>query len=259
MKQITATILTYNEEDRIEACLMSLAGVADEIVVVDSFSTDSTLDICRRYGCRIKQRRLAGYGAQRQYATSLASHNYILSIDADEMLSPALASEIVALKEEGFTHRVYTAPRLNFYCGRPVRYCGWYPDMQLRLFDRRYANWSLSEVAEQVIFRDSVNPHALHGDILHYRCQTAAEFRRKEKHHALLHARNIAADTSISTTPLTPLFEGLRSFSVAFFANKGIAAGMAGLTISTQAFRSAWLAFSTANRFRNENNTSHIG
>lgn len=86
MTKISATVLTYNEERRIEACLESLKGIANEIIVVDSYSTDSTLDICRRYGCRISQRQLAGYGAQRQYATSLTNHSYVLSVDADEAL-----------------------------------------------------------------------------------------------------------------------------------------------------------------------------
>ena len=92
-----------------------------------------------------------GFGAQRQYATSLTTHQYVLSIDADEVLSPALQESILRLKEEGFSHRVYSVARLNFYCGFPVRHCGWYPDRQIRLFDKRYANWNLRDVSEAVI------------------------------------------------------------------------------------------------------------
>ena len=151
-EKISATILAFNEEKRIGACLESLRGIADEIIVVDSGSTDRTVDICSRYGCRISVRKFDGFGAQRQYATSLTTHQYVLSIDADEVLSPALQESILRLKEEGFSHRVYSVARLNFYCGFPVRHCGWYPDRQIRLFDKRYANWNLRDVSEAVIF-----------------------------------------------------------------------------------------------------------
>ena len=122
MTKISATILTYNEVGSIEGCLESLRDIADEIIVVDSGSTDSTLDICRRYGCKISQRELAGFGAQRQYATSLTTHSYVLAIDADEELSPALRRSLIELKTQGLTHRVYAFSRLNFYCGFAVRH-----------------------------------------------------------------------------------------------------------------------------------------
>ncbi len=264
MKGLTATILTYNEEARIEACLQSLAGVADEIVVVDSFSTDSTVEICQRYGCRIRQRQLSGYGAQRQFATSLATHPYVLSIDADEILSPALADEICRLKEEGFTHRVYTIPRLNFYCGRPVRHCGWYPDRQLRLFDRRFANWSLSEVEEKVVFRHSVNPEPLSGDILHYRCTTPDDFRQKERGHALLSAQRLASGDRIGV--MTPFFAAAKGFLDCYLRQGGIGAGATGLAISRERMVCGYISCYNARKLqkqsnieeKHENNTSII-
>ena len=100
MRKITATVITYNEADRIELCLKSLQGVADEIIVVDSYSTDNTVQICEEAGCKVVQRAFPGYGAQRQYATSLATHRYILSIDADEVLSPALRASLKKLRNE---------------------------------------------------------------------------------------------------------------------------------------------------------------
>ena len=113
MEKLTATIIALNEERRLAACLESLRGVADEVVVVDSYSTDHTVAICHDYGCRVTQRHFDGFGAQRQYATSLASHRYILSIDADEVLSPALRESIIRLKEQGFAHRVYAISRVS--------------------------------------------------------------------------------------------------------------------------------------------------
>ena len=129
MIKLSATILTFNEERRIEECLKSIRDIADEIIVVDSGSTDSTLEICRRYGCRISVRKLAGYGAQRQYATSLTTHPYVLAIDADEVVSPTLRQNLLLWKRTDPCHRVYSFSRLNFYCGYPVKNCGWYPDI----------------------------------------------------------------------------------------------------------------------------------
>ena len=129
MTPISATILTFNEERSIEQCLRSLEDVADEIIVVDACSTDRTAEICRQWPhCRVAVRPMNGYGAQRQYATSLASYDYVLAIDADEALSPSLRNEIIRLKKQGLDHRGYSFSRLNFYCGIPVKHSGWYPD-----------------------------------------------------------------------------------------------------------------------------------
>ncbi len=190
MKKITATIITFNEELRIDECLKSLSDVADEIIVIDSFSTDNTVAICNKYpNCRVTQRRFAGYGAQKQYAVSLSTNSYILSIDADEILDDDLKASILDLKQNGFTHRIYGVNRLNFFCNNPVRHCGWYPDFQIRLFDKRYASWNLRDVFESVIFPGSLRPQAIKGKLLHYRCSTPQEHRKKETLHASINAQ----------------------------------------------------------------------
>lgn len=247
MGKISATIITYNEEARIEACLRSLAEIADEIIVVDSFSTDSTVDICRRYDCKITQRRFPGYGAQRQYATSLASHSYVLSLDADEELSPALRTSLLELKQNGFTHRVYAFSRLNFYCGEPIRHCGWYPDVQIRLFDKRYANWNLRDVHERVIFPDTLRPSKIDGDILHYRCTTPKEYSQVQRRHAGIRARVIATQND-HVGALTPIFRGICDFLKCFFREKGVLDGPEGRAISRERFVSTMMAYSIARR-----------
>lgn len=256
MGKISATIITYNEERRIEACLRSLNGIADEIIVVDSFSTDGTVDICRRYGCKITQRRFQGYGAQRQYATSMTTHSYVLSLDADEELSPALRASLMKLKQEGFTHRVYAFSRLNFYCGVPMRHCGWYPDVQIRLFDKRYANWNLRDVHERVIFPDTLRPEPVDGDILHYRCSTPGEYRRKERRHAGIKARVIATQND-RIGALTPFFKGIGAFVGCFIGDGAIFDGPEGRAICRERFNSTMMAYRMARRqLRRENNTA---
>ena len=247
MSKITATILTYNEEHRIAQCLESLRDIADEIIVIDSMSTDATVDICREYGCKITRRKFAGYGAQRQYATSLAGNSYVLSIDADEVLSPALRMSLMKLKAEGFNHRVYSFSRLNFYCGQPVKHCGWYPDYQIRLFDKRYANWNLRDVREKVIFRDTVRPEPVDGDILHYRCATPRQFALTERRHAVIRARVLAAREE-KIGPLSPLFAAIVDYIRCYIRQGGILDGPEGRAISRERFRSALLSHRLARR-----------
>ncbi|MCM1355592.1 MAG: glycosyltransferase family 2 protein [Staphylococcus sp.] len=249
MNKITATILAFNEERHIGACLDSLREVADEIIVVDSGSTDRTVEICREYGCKLSTRKFDGFGAQRQYATSLATHQYILSIDADELLSPALQESIKVLKKSGFGHRVYSISRLNFYCGIPVRHCGWYPDRQIRLFDKRYANWNLRDVSETVIFRDSVRPEFIDGDILHHRCDSAEQYRLVAISHAAMKAKVLAAsDGEIGV--LSPFIHGLKALWRNYVVEGGVFEGKVGRDISFQAYRSEILAYTTARKLK---------
>lgn len=249
MINISATILTFNEERRIGECLESLQGIADEIIVVDSFSTDSTLDICRRFGCKITQRHLAGFGAQRQYATSLTTHPYVLAIDADEALSPALQESLLKLKQSEPQHRVYAMSRLNFYCGVAVRHCGWYPDVQTRLFDKRYANWNLRDVHERVIFRDSVRPQILEGDLLHNRCDSPDEYSRTLAHQSDIRAAVLAAKES-GITPLTPYMQGLGAFFRTYLRERGVLDGSVGLAIARHNYFARRDAYAGARRLR---------
>lgn len=260
MVKLSVTILTLNEQRRIEACLESVKEIADEIIVVDSLSTDATLDICRRYGCRISQRRFQGYGAMRQYATSLAKNSYVLAIDADEVVSRPLAQAIMKLKEEGMErHRVYCFNRLTYYCDRPVRSCGLYPDLQIRLFDKRYANWNLRDISESVIFRDSVNPTLIEGELLHYPCLTPEQYHDTQQRHALIRSRVIAARGAVG--PLTPLLRAAGAFINAFFFQGGITDGAVGRAISREKSLAAFTAFSAArkllkDRAKSESNNS---
>ena len=215
MVKLSATILAYNEEKRIGACLESLCGVADEIIVVDSYSTDRTVEICVQYGCRITRRLFDGFGAQRQYATS------------------------------GFSHRVYNVSRLNFYCGMPVKHCGWYPDLQIRLFDKRYANWNLRDVAEKVIFRDSVKPELIDGDILHYRCDTKEQYADVSRRHAAMKARVLAVNKE-KIGPLSPFMHGMKAFWHTYITEGGILEGSVGREIAAAHYRSELLAYSAA-------------
>lgn len=253
MIKISATILTLNEERRIATCLDSLRDIADEIIVVDSGSTDRTVEIARGKGCRVTTRRLDGFGAQRQYATSLTTHSYVLAIDADEILSPALRQSLIELKRGTPSHRGYAFTRLNFYCGYAVKHCGWYPDIQTRLFDKRYANWDLRDISERVIFRDSIRPELLQGDLLHNRCETPAEYNDTLRRQAELSAFRIAS-SDVTINPLKPTLKALKSFFCTLITRKGIFDGTVGLDISRQHYRATRHAYTRARQLKKANN-----
>jgi glycosyltransferase involved in cell wall biosynthesis len=167
MVEISAVIMTLNEERNIERCLLSLKGIADEIVVVDSFSTDRTEEICLNFNVRFSRHPFDGYIEQRQYSVSLAKSDYILVIDADEALSDVLRDEILKVKEN-WVFDGYAFNRLNSYCGQWIRHCGWYPDRKLRLFDRRKASVKGGNPHDEIVMNPGVPVMRLRGDILHF-------------------------------------------------------------------------------------------
>ena len=168
MDTISAVIITHNEERNIGRCLESLRGVADEVIVVDSGSTDATEAICVAAGARFVRHDWEGYSGQKNYANGLASHPWLLSIDADEALSPQLRESILRLKEKGFdAETVYSMNRLTNYCGRWIRHCGWYPDACVRLWHTGVATWD-GLVHEELRYSTNVRHAKVEGDLWHY-------------------------------------------------------------------------------------------
>lgn len=242
---LSATVITRNEEHNIERCLNSLIGVADEIVVVDSNSNDSTVEICRRYGAVVKQRPFAGYGPQRQYAATVASGNYVLSVDADEMLTDRLRDSIMALKEWGFGHRMYRFRVVNYICGRPMHHSGLQPALETRLFDKRYANWDLLEVGERLTYPAGVMPAVIDGDMHHFRCSDYSEFEYKELRHAAMRARLMAAAGIHAAVPACWL-RAIAAFVRCHMSDAAFMDGASGCRIARTRFKSTLLAYRTA-------------
>ena len=165
MPKVSVVVITLNEGSNIDEVLASVAW-ADEIVVVDSGSVDDTLERARRHTGRVSHRAWTGYGAQKDHATNLASHDWVLSLDADERVSLELAAEIQTVLEREPPHSGYRIPRTTRYLGTWIRTTDWYPDYQLRLYDRRKAHWSNDPVHESVHLDGSVG--SLTQDIHHY-------------------------------------------------------------------------------------------
>ncbi len=248
---VSATIITRNEARNIERCLNSLIGVADEIIVVDSMSEDATVDICRRYGCKVTRRPFTGYGSQRQYAAGLANGRYVLSIDADEVLSEELRNNIIALKAQGFAHRMYSFRVVNYICGQPMHRSGMKPDMQIRLFDRRYANWDLLDVGERLTYPGGVQPAPVSGDICHYRCADFDELDFKELRNAEMRGRVMAAAGIDAITPMSWL-RAVSAFIKCHLREGAILDGHAGRRIARARFMATLAAYRAARNILKE-------
>ncbi len=164
---ISVAIITFNEEKNIERCIRSVQEIADEIVVVDSYSTDRTKEICLALGVRFIEHTFEGYTEQIKYTITQVSHNFVLSIDADEALSRELKDSILHVKNN-WTHDGYTFNRLTNYCGCWIKHCGWYPDKKLRLYDRRKGSWQGTNPHYSFKIKENINVKHLKGDLLHY-------------------------------------------------------------------------------------------
>lgn len=172
---ISVAIITYNEEANIRRCLESVKW-ADEIVVVDSGSTDSTIEICREYECRVFNHRWDGYAQQKNFAISQTKGEWVLSLDADEEVTAELAQEIWAAVSSGRAD-AYIMPRINFFLGKWMRHGGWYPDEQLRLFKNGSAEFKLVPLHEYVVMRDqSTRVGHLSNPLRHYTYPTIRNY-----------------------------------------------------------------------------------
>lgn len=172
--KISAVIITLNEEKNITRCITSLQNVADEIVVVDSYSTDRTREICQSLNARFIEHTFTGYVEQKNFAVQQATFDYILSLDADEALSDTLQQSILETKANWIADG-YRFNRLTSYCGQWIRHCGWYPDTKLRLWDRRKGKWAGYKIHENLSMASGATVRHLPGDLLHYSYYTITQ------------------------------------------------------------------------------------
>ncbi|MEQ1352816.1 MAG: glycosyltransferase family 2 protein [Candidatus Acidiferrum sp.] len=188
MNRISACLITLNEEHNLPRALASLAGIADEIVVVDSGSTDRTEEIAQEYGAKIFFREWSSYGEQKNFAAECASNEWILSMDADEELSSALQTSLLQWKNTRPKFSVYEVARKTWYLGAWINHSGWYPDFQRRLYDRDEARFS-GIIHESVRFVGP--PGRLNGDLLHYTVRSFEEHQQKVDRYTQLSAQQL--------------------------------------------------------------------
>ncbi len=228
MRKLTAVIITFNEARSIKRCVASLQGVADEIVVVDSFSTDATPSICKGLGVQFHQREWKGYSKQKNYGNGLASNDWILSIDADEALSEELKRSILDEKEHGKEHN-FSFNRLTNYCGRWIRHSGWYPDTKVRMFNRTKDDWQ-GEVHERLTV-EPASVRKLKGDLLHYSYHSVSDHVKRTDIYSSLGAKELF-ENGKQAGLIKLLFNPWLKFNKMYFLKLGMLDGMEGLAIA---------------------------
>jgi glycosyltransferase involved in cell wall biosynthesis len=238
--KLSVTVITRNESANIAAALESVAW-ADEIVVVDSESTDDTVAKAQRFTGRVIVRPWAGYAAQKNFAASLAAHDWILSLDADERVTPALAAEIRAALTGVPGHAGYRIPRVAHHLGRWIRTTDWYPDEQLRLYDRRAAQWTGAYVHESVAVAGTVG--RLQHELEHFPYRDVADHLETIDRYTTLAARQMSdAGRRAGLLQIAghPPFAFLRNYVL----RGGFRDGVPGLIISTLNAYYVFLKFS---------------
>ena len=230
MPTLSVILITRNEEANLADCLASLEGIAQQIVVVDTNSSDRTLDIAKSYGAAIAQPPdWPGFGPQKNRALDLATGEWVLSLDADERLTPALKSEIVTAIHHSAHVDCFAIPRLSWYCGRFIRHSGWNPDYVDRLFKRGSARFSDDLVHERLIPSGQVAK--LENPMLHYSFMNYSQVLKKIDRYSTASAEQAFAKGKTST-PLKAVLHGVWSFFRTYFLQAGFLDGPQGFTLA---------------------------
>ena len=230
MAKISGVIITFNEEKFIENCIKSIIDVVDEIVVIDSFSTDKTKEICLKYGVRFIENPFEGFTTQKNFANDQARYDYVLSLDADEELSQELKQSILKAKEN-LNYDGYSFNRLNNYCGKWIKHSGWYPDSKIRLFNRNKAKWKGENNLHEIIVLDNPKSHNhLRGDLLHWAYTSYSEHCQKINKYTDMAARSMATRKKVGYFKImvNPFWKFIRNY----FVKKGFLDGSQGFVIS---------------------------
>lgn len=243
MPKISACIISFNEEKKIGDCLKSLLPVVDEIIVVDSLSTDSTLEIAARYTDKIFEQEFLGHIEQKNLAVEKASNDWILSLDCDERLSGELQNSILSVKNSLDHADAYCMPRKTFYVYRWLDHC-WYPDIKTRLFNRTTSHWGGTNPHDHVITRGS-NIISLKGDIHHYSFDSISDHLQ-----TIDRFTEIGADELIRKNKrfniLSPLTHATWIFIKLYIIKRGFMDGFAGLTVSVLSYMHVYIKYSKA-------------
>lgn len=249
---LTAVIITKNEASNISRCINALLTVVEEILVVDSGSEDDTITIARKLGARVVSAEWKGYAQTKNYANSLAANDWILSIDADEVVSPELAAAILNFSPA--KHKVYAFNRLNNFLGQWIKYCGWFPDWKIRIFDRRTTYWVGEYVHEKLKFSNKVKTVKLAGLLYHYSYKDDADHWQRIDLYSSLSAAELYANgkkPSWIKQKIGPLFRGFRTYIL----QKGFLDGKAGWIISQRAAKTVALKYEKLNKLYENHNS----
>jgi (heptosyl)LPS beta-1,4-glucosyltransferase len=256
MDTISAVVITRNEEVNLARCLQSVREVVEEIIVVDSGSTDATVEIAAQLGAKVDEFPWRGFASARNRGMELASHPYVLTIDADEVMSPELQRSVRRELGKGLSG-AYTMNRRSNYAGTWVRFSGWYPDVKLRLYPREGSRWTGEYVHERIVLRRGTEVVHLQGDLLHYAVDSAEDHLAKARNYAHLGSEELrVAGKRVSV--FIPILSAILRFLRIYLLQLGFLDGKVGWLIATISAKSVywkyhWLRMSATPQQR----TSH--
>ncbi len=251
MNKISAVVITKNEETNIQHCLKSIRWV-DEIIVYDSGSTDRTVELAKEFGAQVHIGEWLGFGATKKKATSLANNHWILSIDADEVVSDLLAEEIKLLLQSKLSEdTAYLIPRKSYFLNRWITHGGWYPDYQKKFFNRLKSNWDNAEIHEKVISKNSLK---MHRDLHHFVFKNIEHQVQTNNRYSTLLAKQLF-DAKKFSTVYHILFKPMVKFFECYFFKCGFLDGYSGFVIARNASYSVFLKWTKLKEMHDQKNT----
>ena len=251
MDNLSVIIITLNEERNIARAIDSVLPFADEVIVLDSFSTDKTEEICKSKGVQFVQRKWEGYAKTKNYANSLAQHDWIFSLDADEACDKEMIEAIQKEKKKGF-FGVYMVNRLTNYCGKWIKYSTWYPDWKIRIFQKSNTKWVGEYVHEELEFTKEVEVKKLDGHLQHYSYYNYTEHRERADKYSILTAKKLHV-AGKKAGPLRPYISSFGRFVTMFVLNLGFLDGWKGFKIAQISGQSNKLKYQELRRLNKEN------
>ena len=238
---LSTVIITYNEERNIKRCLESIKDISDEIVIVDSFSTDETENISKQYNVTFYKQEFLGYKEQKNYALNKAKYNYILSIDADEVLSPQLLENIKFVKNN-WQYDAYSFNRLTNFCGKWIKHSGWYPDTKIRLFKSEKCKWGGVNPHDKIVLEPESTLKHLSGDLLHYSFYTIEQHIAQINKFSEIKAQELKKKGKKSNL-LKIFFSPTLRFIKSYYIKLGFLDGFSGLIISINSAYANYLTY----------------
>lgn len=248
---ISAVIICYNEAANISNCLQSILGVVDEIIVIDSGSSDGTQDKAKDLDAIVYQRAFDDYATQKNWGHDKAKHSWILSLDADESLSPELRTSLMALKKTSPKATAFAMNRKNFLGNQAIHHGSWYPDRKIRLFQKTEANWGYRNPHEVLQLAPGVEIKRLEGDILHKSHKDIQAFRKKNTYYAHLSAQEMWNNGKVMPSGIA-LAKAIFRFIKEYFLQSGFLDGKAGWQIALANAHYTWLKYYLALEMKKE-------
>jgi len=251
VKKISAVIITKNEEKNIARCIVSVKEVADEILVVDSFSTDATKNICEQYNVRFIEHTFEGHIEQKNWAMQQATFNHILSLDADEALSEGMKTAVENIKKN-WNCDGYVFNRLTNFCGKWIRHSGWYPDKKLRLFKRDKAKWGGENPHDIIIMEKGSKTEYINEDILHYSFYTISQHLQQiDKFTSIASLERFKKGKKSSTIKI--IFAPIIKFIKHYFIKAGFLDGFYGFVISVNSAHATFSKYVKLKQLQKDN------